>query len=558
MNSGVTDVHEPKSDEEYTVIIDIGQGNTKIGFAGDEKPIMFPTVVGKPKYRQTMMTGVNAQEIYVGDDTIKMRGVLKLSHPIKRGKVMDWDNFYAILNHIFYNTLRVDAKKCNIIYLVPPLTAPETYQYFARVLFETHQVKSVAIIDTATTAVFSIGETTGLSIEIGCGLCTVCPVMDGKIFGPSVQKLNLAGMDVEDYLEKLLTQYGIFQKREIIQDIKERTLKISLNPNKDSQDPSLNVKYLLPDGEKLDLSSYFVIMAAEIIFNPILVGISGRSLQSAVIDSIRAVDPKYWRALLQKIVLSGGTSYISGLKERLEAEINKNLVQLGELPPIVDETTNILVPETGNGNLSPNEDSNEMVQILGKDKKPENCSRCGELLEIGSDFCQSCGNIVDQKQIEILGATHSSYPTMCPKCFQKLDGIISICPYCNNPLKPIISEDKLDRKEKKLLKKTSVSEKDLKELSLQVESEYGGFDELEEMDEKKPSPIGKLNINVSKTEPDEIVQIVLHDDRYYAAFKGASVLGSLPSFKRFLIDKVTFDGNPDSVKVDFFSIINQG
>jgi len=28
MNSGVTDVHEPKSDEEYTVIIDIGQGNT--------------------------------------------------------------------------------------------------------------------------------------------------------------------------------------------------------------------------------------------------------------------------------------------------------------------------------------------------------------------------------------------------------------------------------------------------------------------------------------------------------------------------------------------------
>ncbi|MHA1474653.1 MAG: hypothetical protein ACTSQ5_05655 [Promethearchaeota archaeon] len=29
MNSGVTDVHEPKSDEEYTVIIDIGQGNLR-------------------------------------------------------------------------------------------------------------------------------------------------------------------------------------------------------------------------------------------------------------------------------------------------------------------------------------------------------------------------------------------------------------------------------------------------------------------------------------------------------------------------------------------------
>jgi len=322
MNSGVTDVHEPKSDEEYTVIIDIGQGNTKIGFAGDEKPIIFPTVVGKPKYRQTMMTGVNAQEIYVGDDTTKMRGVLKLSHPIIRGKVMDWDNYYA-LNHIFYNTLRVDAKKCNIIYLVPPLTNPETYQYFAKVLFETHQVKSVAIIDTATTAIFSIGETTGLSIDIGCGLCTICPVMNGRIFGPSVQKLNLAGMDVEDYLEQLLTQYGIFQKREIIQDIKEKTLKISLDPNTASQDPSNNTKYLLPDGENLALGANFVIMAGEIIFNPILVGISGRSLQNAIIDSIRVTDRNYWRPLLNKIVLSGGTSYINGLEERLKLYQNQ-------------------------------------------------------------------------------------------------------------------------------------------------------------------------------------------------------------------------------------------
>ncbi len=557
MNSGVTDVHEPKSDEEYTVIIDIGQGNTKIGFAGDEKPIMFPTVVGKPKYRQTMMTGVNAQEIYVGDDTIKMRGVLKLSHPIKRGKVMDWDNFYAILNHIFYNTLRVDAKKCNIIYLVPPLTNPETYQYFARVLFETHQVKSVAIIDTATTAVFSIGETTGLSIDIGCGLCTICPVMNGRIFGPSVQKLNLAGMDVEDYLEQLLTQYGIFQKREIIQDIKEKTLKIAMDPNTASQDPSNNAKYLLPDGENLALGANFVIMAGEIIFNPILVGISGRSLQNAIIDSIRVADRNYWRPLLNKIVLSGGTSYINGLEERLKAEIDKNLPQLGELPPIVEEKANILVPEPMNGNLTPEDNSNTMVQILGKERKPENCSRCGELLELNSDFCPACGHNVEQKQIEILGATHSSYPTMCSKCFQKLDGIISVCPYCNHQLKPIISEDKLDRKEKKLIKKTSVSEKELKELSLQVESEYGGFEDLDEIDDKITSQIGEINIKELNSDSNEIIQIVLHDDRFYAAFKGASILGALPSFKPFLVDKSNFDANPDSVKVDFYKIINQ-
>ncbi len=554
MNSGITKIEDSSPEEEYTIVIDIGEGNTKVGFAGDEKPVMFPTVVGKPKYRQAMLTGVNAQEIYVGEDTTKMRGVLKLSHPIKRGAVTNWDNYYAILNHIFYNTLRVDAKKCNVIYLVPPMTNPETYQYFARVLFETHQVKSVAIIDSATTAVFSVGETTGLSIEIGCGLCSVCPVMNGRIFGPSVQKLNLAGMDIEDYLEKLLTQYGIFQKREIIQDIKEKTLKIAMDPNKASQDPFYNTKYVLPDGENLELSANFIIMASEIIFNPILVGISGKSLQSAIINSIRETDRNYWRPLLKKIVLSGGTSYISGLKNRLEAEIKKNLFELGELPPLVEDKANILVPELVNGNIIPEEDSKSMVQIIGKDRKAENCSRCGELLEKDCEFCPLCGTEISQKQIEIMGATQKSYPTMCTKCFQKLDGMSSVCPYCNYQLKTIIHEEKLDRKERKLIKKTSVSEKELKELALAVESEYGGFEDLDEI-ELKPPVIEKLKINEPKS--DDIVQIVLHDDRFYAAFKGASILGSLPSFKSFLVNKVDFDANPDSVKVDFFSIINQ-
>ncbi len=555
MNSGITKVNEPKSDEDYTIIIDMGQGNTKVGFAGDDKPLMFPTVCGKPKYQQ-MMAGVTAQEIYVGDDTKRMRGVLKLDYPIKRGKVMDWNHYYAILNHIFYNTLRVDAKNCNVIYLVPPLTSPETYQYFAKVLFETHQVKSVAIIDTATTAVFSIGETTGLSIDIGCGLCTICPVMNGRIFGPSVQKLNLAGMDVEDYLEQLLTHYGIFKKREIIQDIKEKTLKISMDPNKASQDPSYNMKYVLPDGEYLELNSNIIINASEIIFNPILVGIGGKPLQNAIIDSIKVTDRNYWRPLLQKIVLSGGTSYISGLKQRLETEIKNFLYELGELPPLVDEEANALMPKPLNGNTSPEENTKLMVQIIGKERKPENCAKCGELVDLNSDFCQNCGAKITQQQIEIMGATQKSYPTMCTKCFQKLDGTKPFCPYCNHQLKPIIHEDKLDRKEKKLIKKTSVSERELAKLSLQVESEYGGFDELDEIDEKKPPVINILNINEPKS--TEIVQIVLHDDRYYAAFKGASILGSLPSFRRFMIDKATFDANPDSVKVNFFEIINQG
>lgn len=71
--------------EEFTVIIDIGQATTKVGFAGDEKPRSFPTIVGKPKYQQ-MMQGTQVKDIYVGEDTMgRLRGVMKLDYPINQG-----------------------------------------------------------------------------------------------------------------------------------------------------------------------------------------------------------------------------------------------------------------------------------------------------------------------------------------------------------------------------------------------------------------------------------------------------------------------------------------
>ncbi len=61
--------------EEFTVIIDIGQGTTKVGFAGDEKPSVFETVTGTPKYKNLMadVSGM-VQSIYVGDDSPECEG----------------------------------------------------------------------------------------------------------------------------------------------------------------------------------------------------------------------------------------------------------------------------------------------------------------------------------------------------------------------------------------------------------------------------------------------------------------------------------------------------
>jgi actin, other eukaryote len=549
MSEITVDIDEDQ--EEFTVIIDIGQGSTKVGYAGDEKPrSVFPTVTGKPKYKQ-MMAGVNVQEIYVGDDTTKMRGVLKLSYPINRGNVMDWEQYFAILGHIFYNVLRVEPAKCNVIYIVPPLTPSDSAQYFARVLFETHKCKTVGIIDSATTSLFSVGETTALSVELGTGLTHITPVMNGQLYNPSIQRLNLAGMDIEEYLNSLLTQYGQFQKKEIVRDIKEKACKIAMDPNTDSQDSSKDNLYTLPDGSTFNVNAYISTFSGEVLFNPTLLGAQTQSIQQSIINAIRSIDPYYYRIMLGKIILSGGTAYFAGLKERIEKEVELLVPQLGTLPPPQQEVEEVKKPE-----VVPDKPKT-MVQIsTKKEDKIDNCPKCGELVDSGSKFCPACGNKFEQQQISIMGAATQEFPKECPKCSNKLDGTSAFCSNCGSKLEPIISEEKkLARKEKKLIKKTAADNKELESLAASIADEYGDEEELAELekeeDKKEEEKKKKLEEKSSK-----LINVIVSEGMNYASFKGAAILGELPSFMKFMIDHATFNQNPSSVVIDFSKVIN--
>ncbi len=534
---------------EYTIIMDIGEGFTKVGFVGEDKPrAVFPTVVGTPKYRQ--MAGTQSQEIYVGEDTIRMRGVLKLDYPIHRGNVTNWEHYYAILNHIFYNILRIeDPSQYNIVYIVPPLTPPDIAQYFARLLFETHRFNKVAIIDSATTAVFSIGLTTGLSIEIGTGISSITPVMDAQLYSPSIRRLNIAGSDIEEYLNQLLTQYGIFQKREILKDIKEKCLRISLDPVRASQDPVNAVDYMLPDGEKLHIYESIIINAAEVLFNPELIAPQSESIAQAVINSLLLVNPHYIKPLLQNIVLTGGTSLITGFKERLIQEIKASL-----------ETLKARLPKDESKSKQEKEDTQlfgekqKMVQLDGRSALKEgNCPKCGEIVNFEeSEFCPFCGADLKQTlvpQIDIIGAAKQHYPTKCPYCGKILDGESPFCNKCGEKLEPIIVEDKIDRKEKRLLKKTSVDDNEFAEITSSIESEYDS-EELEE--------IIQLDKEFEEKHRDElIINVILPPSRIYAAYRGAAILGALPSFRKFMISYQTFTENPNSCIVDFSKVFTK-
>ncbi|MHA1729361.1 MAG: zinc-ribbon domain-containing protein [Promethearchaeota archaeon] len=524
--------NESKDEEEYTVIIDIGESFVKVGFAGEEEPVqIFPTIIGKAKYRHVMQTqGGQQEELYVGNDCMDRRGVLKLSYPISRGNIMDWDSYYQILTHIFYNILRIDPKYANVLYAENCLTPIETKQFIARLFFETYKCKKVYIANSPILALFSAGLTSGIVVESGEGLTWIVPIIEGKIIKHAVQKVPLGGIDVSENLKALLLRSGISLSgtsalREIIREIKEKNCFIALDPEKAAKDRDEIVNYAMPDGETVNINMEVRVRAPEILFHPEILGLQVDSIPQGIITAISRIDRGYWRIMLENIVLTGGNTLFPGIKLRLEEEIRRIIPQLGAIPEIVKKTDTPIPKQ-------------EMVNISGHLKIKDTCPKCGEMIDLQSientGHCPNCGASIniDDSKITIKNLQSTKFPEVCPKCREKLKEKSEFCPYCGERLKLEIDSES-------------------EQLKLKPMEVTPTFDDYNEFDGSEfGENDGSLGESIGPT-----IKIITPDKREIAIFNGASILGSLNSFKDLFLTYDQFLRDPNLIDIDFSKIL---
>ncbi|MHA1793610.1 MAG: hypothetical protein ACTSVI_13275 [Promethearchaeota archaeon] len=379
------------------VIIDIGEASCKIGFAGDEFPReTFPTIVGKEKYRSVMVdTSEHMRGAYVGNDAAAMRGVLKIQYPISRGQIVDWNAFYEVLNHVFYNVLRIDSRQFPVIYSEPILNPPNLREHLAKVFFETYQVPAVVIFPSAVMALVNAGRSTGLVVEIGEGMAYIVPIHDGEVITYAVNRLPLGGVDVNENLKNFLMQEGhhltFSAQKEILRDIKEKLCYVAEDINQESQNAyKINISrpYTLPDGSTIQIgNSRF--MAPEILFTPGMLGYNIMSIPQAIMDSISKVPPEIKRTMLSNIILSGGSTKFPGFEMRLQKELEVLLPNLGPLSETVTSQKKL-------SEYKPKLVSYDaQIKIPAADEGPkiDTCPECGKTVDLSSDqYCPHCGH----------------------------------------------------------------------------------------------------------------------------------------------------------------------
>ncbi len=353
---------------ERAVVIDVGSGFVKAGMAGEERPShVFLSVIGRPRYPPALL-GPRYKEFYVGEEALKLKGVMRITYPLEHGIVKDWDGFVKLVDFAFKECLGVDPSKHPVLMTEAPLNPRNAREKIAEIMFETFRVPALYIGMQALLAAYAVDKMTGLIVDMGDGVCHAVPVYEGYVLRHAIQRTNIGGRDITNYLSRLIMHHrGVAltttAEKEIVRDIKEKLCYVSLNPEAElaaiygeaervreyyagappggpaelpKPEPA---EYTLPDGSSVTLLEERF-LAPEVLFTPALVGRDEPGIHEAIFEAIMACDIDIRKDMVENIVLTGGSSLFPGLKERLETELNAMLQEAG-----IKLAANVIAPE---------------------------------------------------------------------------------------------------------------------------------------------------------------------------------------------------------------------
>merc|ERR1711972_1037736 len=108
-----------------------------------------------------------------------------------------------------------------------PANPKANREKMTQIMFETFNVPKLYISIQAVLSLYASGRTTGLVVDSGDGVTHMVPIYEGYALPHAVQRLDLAGWDLTDWMVKLLKEKNEFRPQtsaeiEIAKTIKEK------------------------------------------------------------------------------------------------------------------------------------------------------------------------------------------------------------------------------------------------------------------------------------------------------------------------------------------------
>lgn len=328
------------------IVLDNGSGTIRCGFSTDEAPrVCYSNILGRPKYQKIdyLPSDINIDDTFVGNEAQVRRGLLKLTYPIEHGMIHDWNSLELIWQQVLLhdlmnsgrnsdintNNIDISLKEHTILITEHPFSLRRQREKICEILFETFGIGGINIGMPSVLALYSTGRTTGVSVDIGDGVCCVAPVYDGFAIPGTVRRINIAGRDITRQMQVEIMKDGYFlnssSEFEIVRNMKERLGFARLDKKGNGLDFEVGnsqlEKFQLPDGKFVRIDQQTLCKPAELLFKPEAFGFEDEKIHDIIYNSIIKSEVDLRGKLFETIILSGGCTMLRNFGTRLLNEL---------------------------------------------------------------------------------------------------------------------------------------------------------------------------------------------------------------------------------------------
>eukprot|EP00455_Lapot_gusevi_P043425 TRINITY_DN5280_c0_g1_i3.p1 TRINITY_DN5280_c0_g1~~TRINITY_DN5280_c0_g1_i3.p1 ORF type:complete len:271 (+),score=17.76 TRINITY_DN5280_c0_g1_i3:136-948(+) len=208
-----------------------------------------------------------------------------------------------------------------------PTSTPKEQERTMQTMFETFHVASFTSVISSVLALHSTGHASGLVLDLGESFSHACPVHNHSSLSHAITSLDVGGRSLTDRLTQLLSYTDQIVRPHIARHLKETYAYVAGDWEKEESDAgndtNLTTRYALPDGSEVVLGRERY-QCVEGLFQPWKIGSEGDGIHQIVANAInKCVNEIPSDALYGTIVLTGGTSRLTGLSDRLYRELRQ-------------------------------------------------------------------------------------------------------------------------------------------------------------------------------------------------------------------------------------------
>ncbi|KAJ3329068.1 Actin-like protein arp9 (SWI/SNF complex component arp9), partial [Gonapodya sp. JEL0774] len=165
-------------------------------------------------------TGDSAFELLVGEELDIVLADHSSPEPpptvtpiISHGRVKDWLALAHLLRHVIFDLCDCDPNRNDhpVVVSVPAFWSIESMQRLTQILFEECSVPGFYLVEQSIAAVYAMGVVSGLVLDVGHEVTTVCAVIDNEPHLPSLVSLPIGGSRVDQALLDILRSDANFR-----------------------------------------------------------------------------------------------------------------------------------------------------------------------------------------------------------------------------------------------------------------------------------------------------------------------------------------------------------